>query len=234
MQKLTPQVIGQLNELPGFPPAPTGPGNAPANPYQFILGDYLEEIRVRPGVALVADLPATGNTTGDVRIVVSAQAWYFWTGVAWIPMAGGGPPSSANPSITGQVTAGLVSGEVCYLSAAETWSPAQAGGTLSQATSLGLYDGTPGTIFLSASSTVDLRCTTAGGLPATNAKLYLAPASEDGGTGAGKATATPPTPPPGGSVHLQVIGVCVNNASYGASKVVKAIFQPAYPVILLG
>jgi hypothetical protein len=33
MQKLTPQVIGQLNDLPGFPPAPTGPGNAPANPY---------------------------------------------------------------------------------------------------------------------------------------------------------------------------------------------------------
>jgi len=28
--------------------------------------------------------------------------------------------------------------------------------------------------------------------------------------------------------------VCVNNSSYGASKVVKAIFQPSYPVTLLG
>lgn len=230
MQNLTALVIEQLNNLPGFPPKPT---TSPPQPNQFILGDYLEEIRVRPGVVLVLDLPPTGNTAGDVRFVTSVGQWYWWNGAAWAPTAGGGG-GGTTPQLTGQVTAGLVAGEVCYLSAAETWSRAQADGTLAQATSLGIYDGTPGTILLTGSSLVDLRCTTAGGAPAINGKLYLAPASEDGGTGAGKVTATPPSPPPGGSIQLEVVGVCVNNATYAGSKVVKAIFQPAYPVILVG
>jgi hypothetical protein len=236
MQKLTLEVIKQLNNLGGgFPPAPTGPGNAPENDEQWILGDWLAEIRLRPGVTAVGDLPATGNTTSDVRFVFNAQTFYFWSGAAWLPIAGGGGGGGiTNPQITGQVTAGLLPGEVCFTSAANTWSRAQSDGTLSQATAIGIYEGVAGTISLSGSPIASLRCTTAGGLPAVNDKLYLARAADDGGTGAGKVTATPPSPAPGGSVHLTVIGTCVDNANYAGVKTVKAILEPAYPVILFG
>jgi hypothetical protein len=91
MQKLTPEVVKQLNNLGGgFPPAPTGPNNEPQNDEQWILGDWLEEIRVRPGVDALVDLPVTDNEAGDVRFVIALGAWYWWDGAAWLPVAGGG------------------------------------------------------------------------------------------------------------------------------------------------
>lgn len=91
MQKLTAEVIKQLNNLGGgFPPAPTGPNNEPQNDEQWILGDWLEEIRVRPGVSALVDLPVLDNELGDVRFVVALGAWYWWDGAAWVPVAGGG------------------------------------------------------------------------------------------------------------------------------------------------
>ena len=224
-QILTPEVIEQLNNLPGFPAKPT---TNPPQEDRWILGDYLDQLKIRPSASDLLDLPATGNSIGDVRVVISEQTFYFWDGAAWIPIAGGGGGGSTNPQITGQVTAGLVAGDVCYMSAANTWSAAQADGVLSQATSLGVFTGTAGTIALSGSVIGALRCTTAGGLPAINGQLFLAPSTEDGGAGAGKVTATPPS----GSLNLQVIGVCVDNAGYAGSKTVKAIFQPGYPLIL--
>lgn len=232
MQILSPRVIEALNNLPGFPPAPTTPTGEPLEG-QFVLGTYLEEIRVRPGVANLAGLPLTGNTLGDVRIVVSAQAWYFWDGAAWIPITGGGG-GGANPQITGQVTAGLVAGQVAYLSGANTWSAAAADGVLLQAQSLGVYTGTAGTISLSGSVIAALQCTTAGGPPGINDRLYLAAASDDGGTAAGKVTPIPPSPPPAGTMNLQYIGVCVDNSAYAGFGTVKAIFQPAYPIVQIG
>lgn len=235
MQKLTPEVIRQLNNLGGgFPPAPTGPSNAPATAEEWILGDWLDEIRLRPGVTAVGDLPATDNAVSDVRFVFNAGTFYYWNGAVWVPTAGGGGGGITNPQITGQTTAGLLAGQVCYTSAANTWSAAQSDGTLSQSTAIGVYEGVVGTISLSGSPIASLRCTTAGGLPAINAKLYLAAAADDAGTGVGKVTATPPTPPLGGSINLTVIGTCVDNANYGGLKTVKAILEPAYPVILFG
>lgn len=142
--------------------------------------------------------------------------------------------SASNPQITGQNTAGLPAGSVCYLSAANTWTIAQSDGTLPQGTSLGVYDGIPGSIALAGSTIAALQCTTAGGAPAINDRLYLARSSDDAGTGAGKVTPVPPTPPPGGSVLLQVIGVCVDASAYAGFKTVKAILLPTYPVVLIG
>lgn len=91
MQKLTAEVIKQLNNLGGgFPPAPTGPNNEPQNAEQWILGDWLEEIRVRPGVPAAVDLPLLDNEAGDVRFVVSLGTWYWWDGLVWAPAGGGG------------------------------------------------------------------------------------------------------------------------------------------------
>jgi hypothetical protein len=91
VQKLTAEVIKQLNNLGGgFPPAPTGPNNEPQNDEQWILGDWLEEIRVRPGVPAAIDLPLIDNEAGDVRFVIALGTWYWWDGVVWAPAGGGG------------------------------------------------------------------------------------------------------------------------------------------------
>lgn len=87
MQRLTPSVIKQLNNLPGFPAIPT---SSPPESDRWILGDYLDEIKVRPGVSALVDLPLAGNVAGDVRFVVALGAWYWWTGAVWLPVGGGG------------------------------------------------------------------------------------------------------------------------------------------------
>lgn len=87
MQNLTPQVISALDNLPGFPSAPS---SSPPAADQFILGTYLAEIAVRPAVAALVNLPLIANTLGDVRFVVALGTWYWWNGAAWLPTAGGG------------------------------------------------------------------------------------------------------------------------------------------------
>jgi hypothetical protein len=113
MQNWNKKIQDQLNDLPGFPPVPTGsPKGTPATAYEWILGDWIDETRVRPGAALLGDLPLVGNTLGDVRFVIGLGAWYWWGGATWSPVAGGGgvatvtataPISSslgANPNIS--------------------------------------------------------------------------------------------------------------------------------------
>jgi len=90
-QNWNDKIRKQLNNLPGFPPVPTGsPVGTPATPYEWILGDWTDECHVRPEVANVASLPASGNEVGDVRVCAADQSWYFWNGVAWVPMGTGG------------------------------------------------------------------------------------------------------------------------------------------------
>jgi len=93
VQKWDDSIREQLNNLPGFPAAPT---QTPPAAGEWVLGDWTEECHVRPEVADVASLPATDNETGDVRVCASDQSWYFWTGVAWVPMGSGG----AGPILT--------------------------------------------------------------------------------------------------------------------------------------
>jgi hypothetical protein len=91
MQNWNDQIRKQLNNLPGFPPVPTGtPAGTPATPYEWILGNWIQECRVRPAAATFATLPATGNQVGDIRASLADQAWYIWDGAIWQPMAGGG------------------------------------------------------------------------------------------------------------------------------------------------
>jgi hypothetical protein len=148
--------------------------------------------------------------------------------------AGGGGGGGGVPQITGQVTTGLTRGDVCYLSAPNTWSKANAASILSLATSGGVYSGTDGILDLTGSVVAEIRCTADGGQPDIGHSLFLATASADGGGGAGKVSAIPPSPPLGGTVNLQIVGICVDNSNYATFKVVKAIFQPSYPTILVG
>jgi hypothetical protein len=89
-QKWTPSIRSQLNDLPGFP---ARPNTVPPADDRWELGEWIDETRVRPGVATFAALPVTGNELGDVRVVDFDQSWYYWNGLAWVPMGtgGGGP-----------------------------------------------------------------------------------------------------------------------------------------------
>jgi hypothetical protein len=84
-------VVTALNNLPGFPPDE-----------DFKLGDWLVAIAVRPAVADVASLPATGNQLGDARIVIAESTWYVWAGGSWVATGGGGggAPVSAQYIVT--------------------------------------------------------------------------------------------------------------------------------------
>ena len=86
-QKLTPEVVVQLNDLPGFP---ARPNTTPPAPDRWVLGDWLVECHVHPEAANFASLPLVGNLVGDVRVSLADQAWYIWDGAAWQSMGGGG------------------------------------------------------------------------------------------------------------------------------------------------
>lgn len=94
-QKLTPEVVVQLNDLPGFP---ARPNTTPPAPDRWILGDWLVECHVNPEAPDFASLPLTDNRVGDVRVSLADQAWYIWDGAVWQPMAGGGGGGVASVS----------------------------------------------------------------------------------------------------------------------------------------
>lgn len=180
-------------------------------------------------------LPASGTLDGEAFFVLRSQweaASVQTEGGNWFIMSEARVPTDVS-EVGGQMTAGLVAGQVCYSSAPNTWSAAQTDGLLMQATSLGVYTGSVGRIALPG-STVEVLCTTDGGEPQVNARLYLAPSTEDGGTAVGKVTATPPEPAPGQSIQIHTIAVCIDASKYFTEKTVKAVFQPGYPIILEG
>lgn len=93
MQNWNDEIRKQLNNLPGFPESPN---TTPPVGGRWVLGEWIDETRVRPAVADVPSLPPTGNEVGDVRVVDFDQSWYYWNGIAWVPMGSGG----AGPILT--------------------------------------------------------------------------------------------------------------------------------------
>lgn len=223
MQKLTLQSILGLDNLPGFPPAE-----------QFMLGRYLQEINLRPSVADVALLPATGNETGDLRFVLSQRSLYFYENGQWLPLSSNGEfageGSGTDPSITdGQTTTGLTTGQVCYVSGANAWQPAQADGSFEQALASGIFTGVPGKLFTPGASVQAVPFTTEGGQPSPGRVCFLARGAEDGGTGAGKLSATAPSSP---GQWVIACGTVLDASNYAAQKTCKILFFPASPIQL--
>jgi hypothetical protein len=96
-QSWNDEVRTQLDNLASFPAK-----------RDWQLGEWIDETRVRPGVATFAALPATDNELGDVRVVDFDQSWYYWNGLAWVPMGtgGGGPILTVTGIAPINVTAG--------------------------------------------------------------------------------------------------------------------------------
>jgi hypothetical protein len=227
MQKLTPSNILQLDNLPGFPAR-----------FDFLLGQYLREIGLRPSVYLASSLPMEGNELGDFRFVVSEKALYTWTGSVWEPLSGlsgNRQPEQQNfveginPSLRNQTTAALPIAYASYVSAPNTWAQGRADGTLREATVSAVYTGVEGALFTSGAFISAAPFTEAGGKPEINGICFLATSSADAGTGAGKFSATPPS----GKGHWVVrCGVVVDNVNYDATKTCEIMFYPDYPIQL--
>lgn len=71
--------------------------------------------------------------------------------------------------------------------------------------------------------------TTAGGSPNAGDPVFLALASDDAGTGAGKLTATPPSAV--GQIIAEV-GICKSSADYAGLKICKVLIQVKEPKVI--
>ena len=226
MQKLTLQNIIGLDNLPAFPSADGVEG--------FRLGRYLQEVRLRPSVADVAMLPDTGNETGDLRFVLAQRSIYFYEEGQWLPISANGEfageGSGTDPSITDdQTTAGLSAGQLCYIAGANAWLPARADGSFLEAVPSGIFTGIPGKLFTPGASVQAAPFTADGGRPNPGAVCFLATSAQDGGTGAGKLSATAPST---AGQWVVACGTVIDAANYNLSKTCKVLFFPNAPIQL--
>lgn len=209
MQNLTQRVIDALNNLPGFPPKPTA---NPPQAGQFILGDYLDEIAVRPEVANFAALPLVGNSLGDVRASLADQAWYIWDGAVWQPMAGGGGAVNSVTASAPLSSSGGANPDISFPS----W-PANAAGVLTN-------DGA-GALSWSAAATTTID------VPATAQEILVAGdlvrfVNAAGSPRVQKADAT------NADARLNPIGFAVAGAAAGAAVTVRIAGVADVPVAL--
>lgn len=223
MQRLTPSVIKQLNNLPGFPAIPT---SNPPESDRWILGDYLDEIKVRPGVSALVDLPLVGNVAGDVRFVVALGAWYWWTGAAWLAVAGGGGPvAGASVDVPSVATIALLAGEVVRFTN---------GGVQKADANAPLQLEPVGFAVAAAGIGGAVTVRTAGVVDVPTARFDVAPIAGDVGqrvwlsTTAGRITLTPPSA--SGDV-VQRVGVLATLAG-GGGGAPQVLVQVGDPVLL--
>ncbi len=196
-------------------------------PEPVVLADNDPYI-MKPKPARTGDLLVYDGTSWTRLPAVADAGWVLTnngedTVPSYQPSSGGGGGSGS--VLSGQTTGSLITGDVGYLIAANQWTKAQSDGTAAAANAIGAYLGVPNSIALVGNVIPVARFTTAGGAPAVGAKVYLAAAADDGGTGTGKFTATPPT-----TGFLTVLGTCVDATLWGAAKTCVVAFKPESPI----
>lgn len=142
--------------------------------------------------------------------------------------ASGGASGSTNGFISGLTTTGLANGDTCYVSANDTVLPTD-NAVPAKSRCFGVMTNTVGTVQISG-VVETMNFTTAGGAPVPDSPVYLAAATDDGSTGAGKATATPPTT--SGETDAE-IGICLNNSNYAGLKIARVLLQVKKTITLL-
>jgi hypothetical protein len=131
--------------------------------------------------------------------------------------------------LDGFTTSGLVAGNAAYYSGANTLAKTDSQ-AVATAIFAGIYDGVAGEIIGGGKTTALF--TTAGGSPSNGAPVFLAAATDDGGAGAGKLTATPPTS--GSGLVRARVAIVVDNSQYASAKTCVIQLQPVAPVLLQG
>ncbi len=146
---------------------------------------------------------------------------------SYVSFADGGAAASASIVIEGLTTTGIGDGDAVYISGIDTVSKTDAA-NLSTAKFFGIGTSTAGSV--QTSGIVDAaKFTTFGGKPANGEDVYLALASVDSSTGAGKLSAIPPL----GPAILSPMGICLDNSNYALLKTCKVSIQ-AKPILALG
>ena len=139
------------------------------------------------------------------------------------------PPGSGG-TISGIDTAtnGVTDGDFCYATATANRVAKTDAASIATARCCGVGTATAGTI-RDGDAVGAAKFTTAGGAPANGDPVYLALASDDAGTAAGKLTAVPPSA--SGQVVAEV-GICLDNSNYAAFKTCRIAYQVKAPVVL--
>jgi len=191
-------------------------------------------------------------TSPDVAYIVAPNSptlgdLLVWNGLSWVVFPAGtsgyvitsngpgtlptyqivaGGAGGDGDTITGQTTAGLTDGDLCYVSANSTWLKARSDGSRQQATLAGAFAGTSGSVLISG-RLASAKFTTAGGTPTPGLEVYLAANADDGGAGAGKLTGVQPS-----SGYATVAGVCLDNTNYAGLKTCIVLLNPQSPIQL--
>jgi len=139
------------------------------------------------------------------------------------------PPGSGGV-ISGLDTAtnGVTDGVFCYVTAVADQVGKTDAATLATSICLGAGTLVPGSV-RDGDVVGAAKFTTVGGLPANGAPVYLALASDDGGTGAGKLSAVPPSVP---TQVVAPVGICLNNTNYAGFKTCRVGLQIKSPTVL--
>lgn len=172
------------------------------------------------------DLP----NNGSARFKIAGSAVSANVTAANLGTLTGGSDGSSLHTHSSTVTTGwtttamTASGLFGYVSSASTVTPTD-NAAMSTSRAAGIYTGTSGQMVVSGLVTAKL--TTAGGTCSAGAPLWLAAASDDTATGAGKLTATLPA----SGVAAQV-ALCVDPANYAGAKTAQVLLQVHTPVQL--
>lgn len=139
------------------------------------------------------------------------------------------PPSgdAEQLSTPGFTTVGLGAGDFGYVSGANIITKTDASGLVT-AQVIGANEGTFGS--MTTEGIIEAaKFTTDGGSPVNGAPVYLALGTADGGTGAGKLSATPPL---GNGQVIKEVGLCTDNTNYASMKTCKIYFAPKLSIVL--
>jgi len=164
------------------------------------------------GVAVSANVTAanlgllTGGSNADALHVHSASAEIGLGSLTTTGMSGG-------------------TGTFAYLSAANTVLPTDSA-AIGTARVVGCYNGVANSVTVHGVIAA-AKFTTVGGSPVVGSPVYLAAASDDTNTGAGKLTATCPS-----SGVVSEVGICVDASNYAGAKTARVVLQIKSPVVL--
>lgn len=128
-------------------------------------------------------------------------------------------------NITGLTTTGIADGDFVYVSSNNTVSKTDSA-SITTSRCVGANEGVSGSI--TAFGVVEnAKFTTVGGSPSAGTPVWLAAATDDVSTGAGKLTATVPI-----VGIVAEIGIVIDNSNYASLKTCKILVQIKKPVVL--
>lgn len=191
-------------------------------------------VTVNNDLKVLGEVSVDGNlgrsTNGTLLLGTDAQTTAITIGSSGVTTTVAGPLAinggvSANSIVTGLTTTGIASGDMVYVSAANTVAKTDSA-SVTTSRFFGVGEGVSGSI-TRAGVLAAAKFTTAGGQPTNGGIVWLAAATDDSSTGAGKLTATPPST----GVSAE-IGVVLDNSNYASAKTCKVLLQPKAIVVL--